>query len=224
MSTLLVIHIPRTGGTSILGCLQSLSVLRPVTRNLAVYNPWIYQGEGWFERLSGKDRGSFKAIFGHFPYGLHEGVEGECRYAVCLRNPKDRMKSHVRYAFVRNEHDRAWLSMNPDVGEWIRERNCLELQSQFVCGTADTGKGATIPDAATIREALVRMKDENWIVGFTDRLQDYVNRICGHLGVDPVKVGHENASPAPDKAVPITPGGEGLGDTMLYREALQVFG
>lgn len=43
-----------------------------------------------------------KAISGHFPYGLHEMIDGPCRYFTLLRNPVSRVRSFYAYS-LKNE-------------------------------------------------------------------------------------------------------------------------
>jgi len=42
------------------------------------------------------------AISGHFPYGLHELIDGPCRYFTLLRNPVSRVRSFYAYS-LKNE-------------------------------------------------------------------------------------------------------------------------
>lgn len=54
-----------------------------------------------------------KVISGHFPYGVHKLVEGDCRYFTLIRNPVGRIRSYYAYSLA-NEGSRiqAYLRNN----------------------------------------------------------------------------------------------------------------
>jgi hypothetical protein len=113
--TLIFMHVPKTGGTSLRAAL--LEAYRPDESAL------VYEGSGLrgamsearFAELPEEVRGHVRLIIGHFGYGIHEHVPGESRYVTVVRDPVERVVS--LYYHYRNlpgirlggrEHRQRW--------------------------------------------------------------------------------------------------------------------
>ncbi|MFM2091611.1 MAG: hypothetical protein RLZZ127_2100 [Planctomycetota bacterium] len=181
---LIVIHIPKTAGTSLRVMLEQR--LAPAERL------WIY---GTKETLSLDQAGALPAetirstrvCMGHFPYGVHERLGVAPRYATVLRDPVDRVISRYRHAL------RA-AGLTPEalpIQEWLdRERSRGSLvpfdhQVRLLGGDG--------PDA--LGQAIARLKRDFVAVGFVDTLPRFVRRLSGHLGIDLGRPEVRNATP-----------------------------
>ena len=86
---LLLIHLPKTGGTSLRRCLD-LSALDKIT----IYNNQL-SDPSWL--LAFQSRKMPSLISGHYSYGAHDLLKLPPRYAIMLRCPIDRLISFYRY-------------------------------------------------------------------------------------------------------------------------------
>src|SRR5215207_6172467 len=89
MSTVLHLHIPRTGGTGVRECIFSAFPGERTHLYLAPFD---------FER-SAQKRGLFAAVSGHFFWGLHTSFPNGVMYFIVLRDPLERVGS--LYDFIR---------------------------------------------------------------------------------------------------------------------------
>ncbi|MDH7911519.1 sulfotransferase family 2 domain-containing protein [Winogradskyella sp. SYSU M77433] len=91
---LFFLHIPKTAGTS-------LDILLKLQYSKKEIHPW---DNIKFVELQEKYKNGdiepkdFKVLKGHYHYGIHNymNIEGDYRYVTFLRDPIDRVKSHIR--------------------------------------------------------------------------------------------------------------------------------
>jgi len=88
------------------------------------------------QALQADVRGKLEIVWGHFCFGVHEAIDGDCRYITILRDPVERAISH--YNMVRHESGK---SGNDDIIPYFID-NAYELSnlqtrllSNTVCGT-----------------------------------------------------------------------------------------
>ena len=91
MTTVLHLHIPRTGGTSVSRALRS--ALRDRRTVLTA------SGQDLREAL--KDGAEIGLVSGHFRWGMHNGLPTDYVYFVVLRDPVERVKS--LYDYIRSQ-------------------------------------------------------------------------------------------------------------------------
>lgn len=107
--TIIFVHIPRTGGTSLVKALKS-HFNKDEVFSISKISTMLH-GEKWaeipylerqanieayFRDLSAKKRKSYKLIIGHMNYGWHQYLDNHS-YITFLRNPIDRVLSLYRY-------------------------------------------------------------------------------------------------------------------------------
>jgi hypothetical protein len=119
--TLIFIHVPKTAGQTV-----DLVMQRQYPANT------IYTGtqDVWasyhaFQRMDPARRAHYRAVKGHFPYGIHEYVEGPYAYFTFLRDPIERTISH--YYFLRRESGHPLASKVQENGLTLDQLIELEL-------------------------------------------------------------------------------------------------
>lgn len=99
---LLHLHIPRTGGKSVVKWLRQLLPSPDATYNFKNYKSF------WDDVLGLGDKPydlrQLKLVTGHFHYGIDAYFGPHIGYVVVLRDPVDRVKSLIRYIRKNGDH------------------------------------------------------------------------------------------------------------------------
>ncbi|WP_347257677.1 hypothetical protein [Methylocaldum sp.] len=99
---LLHLHIPRTGGKSVVKWFRQLLSLRDAVYSFknyqAFWDAFLGRGERHY------DFEKIKLITGHFYYGIDEYFIPSAEYVVVLRDPVERVKSLIRYIRKNSTH------------------------------------------------------------------------------------------------------------------------
>jgi hypothetical protein len=101
--TVLFLHIPKTGGTTL------RDLLHRQYAGLAddqIYTVRTLKESPRFLQLSEEARRSLRLVLGHFSFGLHRALQGPSTYVTFLRDPLRRVVSSYYFAKwdVGNEH------------------------------------------------------------------------------------------------------------------------
>lgn len=95
-TTVIFLHIPKTGGTTVWNLLSSTA--KPA------FNVARPDSLRQFLNFSHDEVRAYGLIYGHMPYGLHSLLPQKCKYAVFLRDPVDRVISAYYYIKRVPEH------------------------------------------------------------------------------------------------------------------------
>jgi hypothetical protein len=99
--TLIFIHIPKTGGTTLQAVLE---------RECPAGTVFDFGGDSSrlatdrFRRLPKSTRAGFRVVAGHVGFGVHRYLPQPFTYVTVLRHPVDRIMSHYFYVLRRSEH------------------------------------------------------------------------------------------------------------------------
>jgi len=180
--TLLVMHIPKTAGTSLRAVVDGEYA---VGESCAIY-------PGWPEaraEVAGfpASRGPFRAFIGHFAYGLHEEPElrpflhDRVRYAVFLRDPVRRVVSHFNYvALSRHPGHRKIMLRHPTLELFLQHSWARNVQTCFVLGGH-----FSFTDRAPLaagRVAADRLRDAYAVAGIAERFDESVVLCASEFG------------------------------------------
>jgi hypothetical protein len=95
--TLLFLHIPKTGGSTVYKILERQYSW---AERLRLESPEIAR----FKTLSAAERGRYRLIHGHLYFGFHRFIQGASTYITFLRHPVERVLSFYYYARSTPDH------------------------------------------------------------------------------------------------------------------------
>jgi hypothetical protein len=170
--TLLFLHVPRTGGTTVSRRLGA-AILH--ARQIGdTYD------QGYKEFIAGAE-GKARVIASHFPYGAHELLKGLYEYATVLREPLARTGSCLKWQSL--------TSSNRRFHQAVKERGVFGLLESPIEHNPATkllsgvGLGyAGKVDKAVFTQAVKNLDMIPW-VGFTEELDVWLRQLCLHLGL-----------------------------------------
>ena len=193
--TLVLTHIPRTGGITLDAILYAVAA--------AAKLPWVrLAGDAYAQYWGGKKAHvldsaranadairSANLVSGHMPYGIHEQADKECIYATVLRDPVARAWSQVR-RIARDDPSIASLTITE-----ILERGYLvdNQQVRMIAGCMD----ATIPcDEDMLMTARNVLQNAYALVGVMDDFDRFISVLASGLGWPQLLFRTRNASQA----------------------------
>jgi hypothetical protein len=204
---LVFVHLPRTGGTSLTRDFFP-KVFCPDQR-FSVDNPLPgYQVGSVPQLLALPVRGQKRLglIVGHMPFGVADTLTGAgpWHYVTLLRDPVERVASEYHQVRAEPSHPAHALVQNLSFIEYVRG-NYGHAHNGMTRYLANEVYGAMYPSSsAMLRQALANAR-RCLMIGFTDRLSQFVRALCAYFGwvVPPVGV-HNSARPSVDHLEPAT--------------------
>lgn len=183
--TLLFLHLPKTGGSSLQGVLDralpagSVYHLAPDPR--AAAQAFIAMPEA--------ERHACRLIAGHQVYGLHRHAAPGARYIAMLRDPLSRVVSEMNYAYARHLRDEtftpellcATLAGEAGPSPVVRDN----LYTAWLGGESERAEiynHKYEPDAACFDRAIHRLENEFAWVGVTERFYPSAVRLADMMG------------------------------------------
>lgn len=176
-TTDLFLHIPRSGGSS----LRTLLTLNYMDEQVIGLSGRIEELSD-FLKLPSERRNSYRLIHGHFPFGLHAGIE-DFRYFTLIRDPIARLFSEYYYAKKYPEHH-AHEAIND--GSYTLER-WVELgeegsfyHSNALCQYLSGNYQLNKPTHSTFQAACSNLEKFH-VFGLTHRFQESALMIAKYL-------------------------------------------
>lgn len=182
--TLIFLHIPKTGGTTLQHILQrcyarnEICTFRDENRESQIAN---------FKRLAAEQRAQYRLIQGHLSFGFHHHLPGDSIYITLLREPISRALSFYHYAQSHPGHylHQVLKSDQVDLKTLLKERT-VTTQELFNLQTGMVaGEGYYDSERPADRAALERAKknlEDRFVVGLTEEFDASVRRMSQLFG------------------------------------------
>jgi hypothetical protein len=188
---LLYVHVPKTGGTSLISILEAQFADHEV---LPLHSPIQ---EEYFWSFSQRELKSFRFVRGHYrvgPYDRHiyKHVVQNPYCITMLRDPIERIISEYRHISRTSHHPlhkrlvsyekplRAFLTQ-PQFQGWIQDRVARQIFGFYPGWPWDPSKPRTISDEALRIFAKQRL-EQFAVVGLTERFDESVQLLCYTFG------------------------------------------
>ena len=174
--TLIFIHIPKTGGST-------LGVV--IGRQFPKRVLWRFRPHRFdelvekYKNLPEKERQKYRILKGHIPYGMHEWTGRPTTYITFMRDPVEHVASYYYYA-IRKPTSAIYEVLNRDhmsLEDYVRSplaSEWINLQTRLICGSA-------VPDALDETKSVTRemleaakanIERDFSCVGLTDRFDE----------------------------------------------------
>ncbi|QYK48645.1 MAG: sulfotransferase family 2 domain-containing protein [Phycisphaeraceae bacterium] len=187
--TLIFLHLPKTGGTSLRATLIDSISPRPSIKLMNHdHTPLL--------AMKREERAALGLVEGHMLYGVHEHLPGPYSYITLLREPVARLRSWHRYVLQTPRHRfhgvvaQGGLSL----GDCVSRRMTPELDNDMTRTLASVGREGT-PFGAVTRQmfevACERLSSIQFI-GTTERLGEFHAMLCDRMGWQAHPVKHLN--------------------------------
>lgn len=180
---LVFLHVPKTGGTTLMRVLDSAYPKRTHYLQNAI---WTEQRE----TLASLGVRLHRALvfMGHTPYGIHEVIPYPCRCIMVLRHPGDRVVSlyhHIKREPKHHLHERVvgrGMSL-ADFGTSAMSAAVDNYQTRVMAGGEHgfASKPGHCPEGL-LEIATTNLSQPGNLVGTQDRLDEFIRRLASELG------------------------------------------
>ena len=203
--TLVFMHLPKTGGTSVRNAVRGLYAREETA---LIYGNRELLGamtRGQFDALSVDATRQLRLVMGHFAYGIHRQIDRPCRYATVVRDPVERvisLYSHflnlpgIRFG-GRAHRERLRIRWRRiDLDRWVfgEERIAADnLLARQIAGGEHLPFGQC--DEALYQRAVENLERHFVAVLVTEEMELGRRLLGGRLGRELPAVGTANANP-----------------------------
>jgi hypothetical protein len=184
-----LVHIPKTGGSSLIKMIRRAYGERLRKPPNAIFDPLL--AEEKLSRLAERAGGAPQpAVVGHIVFGMRDLLPRHTRYATVLREPVERTLSHYAHLVARRpreEGPHGLLARGTPCRPQMSLQQCLDdprylpdnIQTRMIVGRRSLFEPLP-PDA--LEQAKKHLKRRFAFVGVTERLDELVALLTVELG------------------------------------------
>lgn len=137
--SLLFLHIPKTGGTTL------RNIIARQFSNDVIFSigPIINEAIQQFRELPHSSRSRLRLLQGHMAFGLHTYLDPPAAYFTLLRNPIERAFSDYYYVKTNHHHPLHEQVAGMGMGDYLQSRLTGQLsngQTRLLCGDCHQGE------------------------------------------------------------------------------------
>ena len=122
--TLIFLHLPRTGGTTLRDILD-----KQYPDDVTLENKSLLDTDPNFNVDNKPEKDQFKLVKGHVYFGIHEHINQKCTYFSMMRNPIERTISIYNYIKKRSSYKDYDLANKLTIEKFIKRGHNLFINN-----------------------------------------------------------------------------------------------
>ena len=169
--TLIFLHLPRTGGTTLRDILS-----KQYSEKVTFENRTLIEMDDNFNKNTINEKSGYRLIKGHVFFGVHEFIPQHCTYFSMMRDPIERTISTYHYIKNRPRHQFHELANKLSIGEFVKSgehRMVNNGQTRLIAGRHTALK---IPfnemNSDHLEQAKANIAKHFILVGLTERYNE----------------------------------------------------
>ena len=169
--TLIVVHIPKTAGTTL------NHILRRYYHPSAIVDIYDHEWDSAnvLKKLFSQNETPIRVIRGHLRFGIHNLINSPSTYITMLRNPIDRIMSHYYHVLREETHPmhKEIVSRNLTIEEYVRCGVILDIdngQTRQIAGLPQPAIGQCTGEL--LQRAKAHIDTHFTMVGITERFPE----------------------------------------------------
>ena len=169
--TLIFLHLPRTGGTTLRDILS-----KQYSDKVTFENKTLLDTDQNFSVENKSEKGKHKLIKGHVYFGIHEHIIQNCTYFSMMRNPIERVTSVYNYIKIRPKHKDYEYIKNKSITHYIESKRNLFMDNGQTRLLAGRHTSLEVPfrriNEGHLEQAKENIKNHFILVGLTERYDE----------------------------------------------------
>ena len=195
-SKIVVLHIPKTAGTTLSSIIESMYVENDICKIYEKDKNWCMSFDE-FQSLTLKEKSCFKVIIGHVNFGIHSYFQSPIKYITILRKPAERIAS--LYSHILRDKNHSFHELVKancrSVGEFAVSDITKQLDNHQVRMISGLNPPIGGVDENALKLAINNIDKYFEMVGLTERFPETMSLLKAALGWMEGNYKSQNVSP-----------------------------
>ena len=169
--TLIFLHLPRTGGTTLRDILS-----KQYSDKVTFENKTLLDTDQNFNAENKSEKGKHKLIKGHVYFGIHEQITQNCTYFSMMRDPVERIISVYNYVKNRPRHKDYNFIQNMSIEDYVKSGRNQFIDNGQTRLLAGRHTSLEVPfrkiNEGHLEQAKENIKSHFILVGLTERYDE----------------------------------------------------